>query len=230
MQRHNRSALLSFTALALLSSAAATAQPAPGFYVGAALGQSSYHVGKSDGIVILIGGLFGGGLVTAVPDAIEVDDGDLSAGAVLGYRINPYLAAEVSYLDFGSADVTENFTFPGAGTPIPFLPDITRDFSVAVSGPVLSVLGSLPLGTQWSLFVRGGVLFADEKVRFGSFASPSSTTYGDRVLLGGVGAEWAFAQRWSARVEYQRTGNIDSNISSGEARVEQAALSVLFRL
>lgn len=228
MQRNNHSKLLSFTVLALLGSAAATAQPAPGFYVSATLGQSSYHVGKSNGIVILIGGPFGGGLLTAQPDAIKVDDGDLSAGAVLGYRINPYLAAEVSYLDFGSADVAERFTFPSPG--IPFLPDLTRDFSVAVSGPALSVLGSLPLGADWSLFLRGGVLFADEKIRFGSFARPSSTTYGDKVLLGGVGADWSFAQRWSARIEYQRTGNIDSNVSSGEARVEQVALSVLFRL
>lgn len=55
-------------------------------------------------------------------------------------------------------------------------------------------------------------------------------TFGDEVLLGGAGVDWSFANQWTARLEYMRTGELEATISSGASEVSQFALSVLFRL
>jgi len=97
----------------------------------------------------------------------------------------------------------------------------------------LSALGKLPVGDRFELFLRAGVLFADSKVRNGQLRIPpvpDSVTYADRVLIGGVGVDWNFAGRWSARLEYQRSKDIEPNLEIAESHVELVSLGVLFKL
>lgn len=51
--------------------------------------------------------------------------------------------------------------------------------------------------------------------------------------MAGAGAQWSFASRWAARLEYQLTDTIDRErrilpVPAGTTRIEQVALSVLF--
>ncbi|MBX5461531.1 MAG: hypothetical protein IRZ28_10640 [Steroidobacteraceae bacterium] len=57
-----------------------------------------------------------------------------------------------------------------------------------------------------------------------------SDTFGSTVWLGGAGAAWSFASRWTVRAEYQRTGKTDATFMTAGADVERVSLSLLFRL
>jgi len=74
------------------------------------------------------------------------------------------------------------------------------------------------------------MLFADSKVRMAQRLTPSSVTYSDRVLYGGLGVDWNFAGHWSARLEYQRSKDIEPNLDIAESHVELLSLGVLFKL
>lgn len=162
-----------------------------------------------------------------LPDRVEVDDGQAGWSVTLGYRVNQYFAAELAYVDFGETEVTQYHTFASL-LPRPPLTAVTR-YDMRVSGPAVSVLGSLPLGASWQVFLRGGVLFADQEIEY-DVSGRLETTYGDEVLMAGAGVQWAFASRWTARLEYQLTDDLRQNPVAGESQLEQASLSVLFSL
>jgi hypothetical protein len=216
--------------LLLLSASGAARSAEPGFYVGASIGKTQQDVEKGDGMVVSIGSPspLAGVIFQVYPDSIRVESDKWGWSAALGYRLNRYFSAELSYMDLGRADVSEKYSVPA-----PFgisLVDLTRTFSSNVEGPAVSVLGSLPLAGGFDLFLRAGVLFADQEIEQRFSGGSNHMTFGSKVLIGGAGGQWTFASRWTARLEYLRTGALDANITSGEADLEQFALSVLFSL
>jgi opacity protein-like surface antigen len=221
--------LLAFTN----ASAAETSGASSGFYVAATLGRAEENASLS-GIPIVAGFVFPppSTIVPIYPDRIDSDSGQLSWNAAVGYRVNTHLAAELTYMHFGETEFNEHYDLSAVQLPFPVLPpiDVNRRFSSSVRGPAVSVLGSLPLGAGWDVFVRGGVLFADREIELRSPNNIGATTYGDEVWIAGGGVDWSFAQRWSVRAEYQRTGKLDANFIAGESYLEQLSLSVLFRL
>jgi opacity protein-like surface antigen len=169
-------------------------------------------------------------------DEVSADETDIGWNVALGYRVNQYLAAEVSYIDSGEASLIEYYR-PVVNTLPVALSEITRSYTVSSRGPALSVLGSWPLSAKWELFVRGGVLFAKQEVEATTRASgevsvprPIKRDFSDEVVSVGAGVQWAFLSRWTARLEYQRTDDLQANEIMGESRIDQASLSVLFRL
>lgn len=200
-----------------------------GFYVGASASRAEQDVvGEEEMLVGVFGGPFGGFIVMLQPDQVEIDDVDVSWNVTLGYRINQYLAAELSYFDFGSVSVTERYL------PTTLLPIITVHSAIDTFGPGLSLLGSWPVTPALDVFVRGGVLFIDQELERSIDGFRSERRAGDETWVGGVGAQWAFASRWTARLEYQRTGTIDygrsDTVAAGAEKAEQLSLSVLFNL
>ena len=216
----------------------------PGFYFAATASRVEHDIDGRPGMLILVadltpapvfppgGGFFPtpiGGVIDPgvpislmpgfiAPDSIEIDDVDAGFSATVGYRINRYLAAELSYIDFGEYQMIERYTI---------LPDIR--YEIGVSGPSVGVLGTLPLGEQWEVFLRGGVLFADQEVSLKSASSGFDRDFNDEVFMAGAGVQWSFAPRWAARLEYQRTDDMKYG-NTGESSIEQASLSVLFKL
>lgn len=196
----------------------------PGFYLTATGGQGDENP-KS------IGANFANseGVFHADPDQIEVDDGSFAWGVGIGYRINDYLAGELEYADFGATDVNEHYTMPDQG--IPFPPEFDLAYTSTISGPVISLLGTLPLGQNFELFLRGGALFSSREFsRGGGLAfSGQAQKFASTVWLAGAGATWSFAERWGVRAEYQRTGDIDETLITGATRVTRISLSALYR-
>lgn len=203
----------------------------PGFYVGVAAGQTDYDVAASDGIAVLISGLpSGGGVFMVQSDSTQVEDDGVSWSAILGYRIHTYVAAELGYMSFAKADVTETFQVP---LPVPFAPrtiPITQRTRVAVEGPAMSLLGILPLSSSWEAYLRGGVLFADQEQQLMYTSGSDEVTFGSKEWLAGVGVQWTFAGRWGLRLEYQRTDSIEGNARTGEIDLDQLSLTGTFAL
>jgi hypothetical protein len=148
----------------------------------------------------------------------EINEVDAGFSATVGYRVNRYFAAELSYIDFGEYERIDRYSI---SPPV--------RYELGVSGPSLSVLGSLPLGEQWELFLRGGVLFADQEASTKVFSSTFRQNYSDEVIMAGAGVQWSFAKRWATRLEYQRTDDLKYD-DTGESTIDQASLSVVFKL
>lgn len=197
----------------------------PGFYLTATVGTGDENP-KSNGINVSDGL----SIVHVDPEQVTVDDGSLAWGVGVGYRFNPYLAAEVEYADFGTTDVREHY-FVTHENPIPFFNEFDLDYSSKVTGPVLSVLGTLPVGGSFELFLRGGALFASREY---SMHGPNASggpkqKFASTVWLAGAGASWSFAERWGMRAEYQQAGALDESLVTGETRLKRMSLSVLYR-
>ena len=234
----------------------------PGFYVGAAGGRSAQRLDKQAGVGPmpaaasrpdpLVPGVpyvpYPGlrppitypppafGVAVLLPAGITADETDVGWNVSLGYRVNKYLAAELAYVDSGEASLVEHYR-PALGTPPISVSELTRSYSVTSRGPALSLLGSWPLSAKWELFVRGGVLFAEQEVEARTrsvgalvIAPQIDRSFSDQVVTVGAGVQWAFLPRWTARLEYQRTDDLQANEIMGESRIDQAALSVLFGL
>lgn len=230
-----------------------------GFYVGAAGGRSELRLDKQAGIgpvpIAVIGNLplpdplspvpfppgplpFPGtpNVVVLEPSGMDADESDVGWNFALGYRVNEYLAAELTYVDAGDASLAETYSNPPS-SPTSF-PDIVRMYTVNSRGPAVSVLGSLPLSERWEVFLRGGVLFAKQEVEARTFVRsptainprPIERDFSDEVVTIGAGVQWAFLPRWTARLEYQRSDDLQPNEIMGESRLDQASLSVLFGL
>lgn len=158
--------------------------------------------------------------IAILPTSVDIDDVDTGFSVTVGYRINRYLAAELSYADFGEYEITERYSFDNVS------------YKLGVSGPSVAVLGTLPLSERWELFLRGGVLFADQDVSLDfstSIANIPDRNYSDEVVTAGAGVQWWFAPRWAARLEYQRTDDMKYD-NTGESSIDQASLSVMFKL
>lgn len=197
----------------------------PGFYVTATAGTGDENP-KSNGTN------FGSplGVVHVDPDQVEVNDGSFAWGVGLGYRINNYLAGEVEYMDFGTTDIHEHYTVPNPG-PFPFPTDFDLNHASKVTGPALSLLGMLPVGQNFELFLRGGALFASREYSVGgqvSFAGQDQK-FASTVWLAGAGATWSFAKRWGIRTEYQQSGSLDKTLVTGETKVKRVSVSALYR-
>jgi opacity protein-like surface antigen len=195
----------------------------PGFYVTASSGlgeedpkSAGINVGNSLGVFHID------------PDSVEVDSDKLAWSVGLGYRINRYLAGELEYVDFGTTDVTENYSTNTPGAPIPFPTVIVSRYSSNVTGPALSVLGTLPVGANFELFLRGGALFASREFEFG--LGSLDEKFSRTVWLAGAGVTWSFAKRWAVRAEFQKTGKLGESIVSGETQLQRMSLGVLFAL
>jgi outer membrane protein with beta-barrel domain len=216
-----RTSSLSAAVLSLFAAGAGAAEP--GFYVTASLGQGDENPSSA-------GANFGNseGIFHADPDSVDVDDGDLAWSVGLGYRINKYLSAEVEYVDFGTTDVIEHYSVDTPGAPVPLPADFDLDYASHVTGPVLSLLGALPVGENFELFLRGGALFASREFEMG--LGGLNENFSSTVWLAGGGVTWSFAKRWAIRVEYQQTGEISESFISGETSLKRMSLTALFKL
>jgi opacity protein-like surface antigen len=214
----------SMVAASLVGLVASRAEAAdPGFYVTATVGQGDENP-KSNGTNI--GNMVG--IVHVDPDRVEVNDGSVAWSVGLGYRINDYLAGEVEYVDFGTTDIHEHYNIPNS---FPFPAELDVFYSSKVTGPVLSMLGTLPISNDFELFLRAGALFASREysqngqIRF----SGQDQKFASTVLLAGAGASWSFAKHWGVRAEYQQSGSLGESLITGETKVKRLSLSALYR-
>ena len=217
----NRAWVLSASGLLASTGSAPVLAADTGFYLSAGIGRAEEDPGKSNGANFSIG-FPPAGIVHVEPDRVEADGGDTAWSVGVGYKFSRYFAAEVEYLDFGTTEIAEHYSLD-----LPPLPDeITLNYTSKLTGPAISVLGSLPLGKGFEVYLRAGALFADREIASLLPTDAGSTKFADTVWLGGVGVDWTFAGRWAIRAEYLTSGDSSATLFSGET----AAESVLLRL
>jgi Outer membrane protein beta-barrel domain len=176
----NRS-LLAVMVLALGGAAGVShaADNPSGFYVGAGVGQFNVQIDDID----------------QTDNAIErLDDKDASWKAFAGYRVNPYIALEAAYIDFGRPNTRSD----AAGS--------SGNYRVHLQGFAPYVIGTIPLGPV-ELFGKLGYYIYDVNLRADiddPLRPDIDSKHSDEDLLYGVGVGATVLDHLNARLEYER--------------------------
>jgi opacity protein-like surface antigen len=183
--------------LLLLQSPVLLAQLPPGVYGGVGVGLANFSVEDNDEYCC--------SYYYSVPD---YNDGDESTALdlTLGYRINPYFAAEFVYFD-ATLEWQESFVY------VPGLNDVFNNFVEAdVRATQFTALGILPFARVWEAYLRAGIVYSQgdsEQLLLRTsdsaiFRRSLDETSTDLLLGVGIGASPAPA--WNLRFEFQFFG------------------------
>jgi hypothetical protein len=129
----------------------------------------------------------------------EIDDDDNAWKAFIGWRLNPYFAFELNYVDFGSP--SDELTSSGT----------SGDYEIGLSGFQPAIYGTFPLGPV-ELFGKVGYYFYDVDLTIDIddltdevFESDTS----EEALSYGFGAGVTILERLHAKLEYEK---IDTDV------------------
>jgi len=199
--------------LAILATATAlpiNAQAADDWYVLGAIGvtNTTGRKAQADATISNLG-------ITAFTS--QADEKDQGHKLQLGYRFNPKLALEGGYMDLG------RFTY-SAVSSAPLV--ATRDGNLKMNAWNLDVVGSYPLGSQFSVFGKLGAVAHRAKFECQGTGvacqNPSRKATGTSLHYG-LGLEWAFNTNWFARAEYEVVKKVgDSFNANGTTGTSQA--------
>lgn len=121
---------------------------------------------------------------------------------ILGYAFNQYIAEEVAYTDFGNADTD------------------TAGVSLDGSAASISAVGSLPLGSDFSLFAKLGYASTRVKPSGGLALRRGDVTYA-------IGAQYNATQNIGIRLGYDRYRVADG--TSTNKNSDFASLGAIFK-
>jgi opacity protein-like surface antigen len=199
-----------------------------GFYVSAEVAVIEPTVGESDGLTVQLPGRFP---VHVDPVSTTVGGSEVGWTTTLGYRVSRHLAGELAYADFGAIDIEENYDLADA-FPFPVDPPVAFNHTAShVRGPVISLIGILPVGEGFEAFARAGMLFASQEVNLtggpGVFRGPR-IDYAEELWVLGVGIDCAVTRKWKARFEYQAVERIPENAITGSIRLDRFSFGVAY--
>jgi len=218
-------------ALALVSGSAIAAEDT-GFYVGASVGQGSFALNTSK-VNRAIEGAFADNDLQLDQTSQNKDTKATTWQAILGYRLNPYIAGEITYLDLSGPTyrLSGDATFPP--TFIAAVPVTTKSEWNATGVP-LSVLGIWPITDEWEVFGRVGVFIGDVDLQVAANADNGTANARSRAsesateFIGGAGVNYNFMDVWTARAEWQGMPSVGNN-QTGSTSWYQIAFSVLYK-
>ena len=222
---------LAALAVAMVTSAATPAFADNGLYVGATAGSSLFHqdVGELDAAVV---GAYNQRQLVVTSSTSTLDKSSTTYSGIIGYQITRQLAVEASYTDLGKLRYHSNNTVLTG-----FLPLTARaDLDAKAKGPTLAVLGALPLGSQFEIFARAGVLFSKVNLDANTFvsgegqlASMSANQSANSVdpLFGG-GLAWKVTNHFKIRAEYTRYSNVGDKDKTGQINIDTFGAGVMF--
>jgi opacity protein-like surface antigen len=151
-----------------------------GLYLGVAYGQFNVNVDDIDD----------------TDEALkEIDDEDNAWRIFAGWRINPYFAFELNYVDFG-----ENSGSTGTDTS-----GSSGDYAVELAGIQPAIYGIFPIGPV-ELFGKVGYYFYDVDLSFDFDADEldADSDTSEEALSYGFGAGITLFERVNAKLEYEK--------------------------
>ena len=169
-------------AAAMLASFSGAALAEGSFYGALDVGQSKYPGACDD-----------------MPAGVSCSETDTMFRGSIGYPINPNLAVEASYADYGASEAS------GFGATA----------SVAASGFQFSAVGSLPISDVFSLTGKLGVALTKGELSGTGFVTEddSSTT-----VAYGVGVRYNISKTVAVRAQYESLGEISASSTDPTAK------------
>ncbi len=176
-----------------------------GFYFSATFGSAEYDIGLSD-----LADLNDGSNFTNA----SIDDSDTTFGLGFGYRISPYLAAEVGYSDFGEVDISAEsdgtgfFWSPG---PVTAAADTT--------GFTLGLKGVIPIQSNFEIYGRAGANRWDVDYDYADTSGVFSDSDDGTDAYFGIGASFLL-QNISLGASFTRFDIADTDVDVIAAAIE----------
>jgi len=203
-----------------------------GPYVTGLVGMTSYSGDQSGDERSLIGVLEGAG-VPFQNVKTSTEESDLGYTASFGYRFSRFIAGELGLSQFGSltSSLTAEIDLPQDTSG--FVP-ARFEYAFNVGGPVISVLGILPIKNKFEFFGRVGYLFASVEREFTSKINGqrglAGNAQGDsQNLVYGAGITWNFTEAYSARAEYQILDDVGQGNRTGKEDLSMISVGMLVR-
>ena len=222
---------LAALAAAIVTPAATPAFAGNGLYVGATAGSSLFHqdVSELDGAVV---GAFNQRQFVVTSSTSTLDKSSVTYSGIIGYQIIREFAVEASYTDLGKLRYHSNNTVLTGFLPL----NARADLDATAKGPTLAVLGALPLGSQFEIFARAGILFSKVDLHASTFvsgegqmASGSATQSANSVdPLLGAGLAWNVTKQFKIRAEYTRYSNVGDKDKTGQTNIDTFGGGVTF--
>jgi large repetitive protein len=142
--------------------------------------------------------------------ATDSADSDVGIRLRFGYQFSPYVAAELGYVDQGEFD----FDFDPAFCPIDVPEPCPFSARTSLSGIVTNVVGTLPLGSRWSLNGRVGAFRMHVKIRgTGTDGRGDSGKHGG--LQYGLGIGYRLNDRWALALDWTKYEEIELGLTLG---------------
>jgi hypothetical protein len=204
-----------------------------GFYIGGYVGQASRdpdHFFYTD----LTEALQEFAVFQPTQERTSFDHKDTAYSLYAGYRLNRYLAFEGGYAKLGTISSRSRATGNFPQEPGSLITTLESE----MSGFTVSALGWLPLTRDWEVFVRGGALFAQNKLSFNlraqgnEFIPPTgpdlsaSLSDGGTDYFAGVGITRRVLEIYDVRLEYQRVFDAGLERTGGEVDMDLVQLGV----
>lgn len=162
--------------------------------------------------------------------SVRFDSKDSGYGIIGGYRFGPHWALEGGYLDLGNVEYRDSST--GVFRQTGETESWNLNFDSKTSGLSLSALGILPITYRTELYVRGGALFATNKLNYfasnGSLIDVDAESKSKVNLLAGAGLSLGFLEIYSLRLEYLRVFDVGQDLT-GQADIDIYSLGMTVR-
>ena len=198
-----------------------------GPYAGALIGMNNYTGDQSSAEEDLRSSFDG---VPTQNLTIGTDDKDLGFAAQFGYRFTRYFAAEFALAQYGDLRSSAHADIDvGQG----FVPaDINLNFHAG--GPMVSVIGILPLNNKFEFYGRAGMLFASSErefiIKVDGDTSSFGTAKGESTdLVYGLGAAWHVNQMFSVRAQFEKLDKIGDPHKTGTEDITSASIGLVVR-
>jgi hypothetical protein len=155
---------------------------------------------------------------------------DLGFQLTFGFRFNRYFAAELGLVQLGElSSSVRGEVDQGDG----FLP-LDLKYTFNVGGPLISVIGILPIGKKAEFFARAGYLFSSSEreisARLDGERAGSNSARGDsQDPVFGAGFAYHFNQVYSLRAEYQKLSDVGQEQRTGAEDLNIIGLAFLMR-
>jgi OmpA-OmpF porin, OOP family len=212
----------------LIFSLSATLADSDGWYVAADAGQSDF-TGTAD--------------LNSADYAPILSNTDSGYRLSAGYQFNQYFGLEVGYADFGRVNGNGSVVGPpppglsSCGYLCPMSYDV--NLNLKTHGWTLAFIGSYPFNEEWSISARVGEIDAHSELNiddvpippYETGEQPYSESFTSTNWRGayGLSLNWLFAERWAARLSWDRYVNLGNNNNIGSYDVNLASLGIVYR-
>jgi OOP family OmpA-OmpF porin len=155
-----------------------------------------------------------------------LDDSDVGFGLAGGYQVNDHFALEFAYVDLGSTSYRASATVSDGVTEA----DAQVELETTADGPVVSMLGILPIGERFSAFGRAGLSFLQAegtaRATIDDVSQRDSQTSQKSDLMFGIGAEFSLNEYFAIRLAWDRYFDVGTQDVSGDIDADHLYLGV----
>jgi OOP family OmpA-OmpF porin len=188
------------------------------FYIGGGVGPAWANI--DDNAVNVAG---------ATASSLSKEERDIGWKLFGGYEFNKNFALELGYFKLGGQfQATRTVTAPFAGAV---------NYSVWSSGGFLDVVGTLPIGHDFSLIGRAGGVYSSTNANIGLTGAlgpgpgypgpnPKASEWGGKL---GLGLQYDFTKSVGMRAEWERYFKIGDSSTTGQGDVDVFGFSLMYK-